>query len=119
MVRLRSRLSGSTLVEAIVAMVIILTCASIAFSALAKQKKGANNLFRTQAEMNISYVVGQAKSSGKLLDNTFNFENMHVNLEILNYKNYKGLRILSCEAYTPQNELICDYREIINYENPE
>lgn len=118
MAGLKRMLKGSTLVESIVAMVIILICASIAFSAIASKKKGLNSMLRTQAEMNISYVVAQTKSSGKLLDNTFDFENMHINLEILNYKNYKGLRVISCEAFTQQNELICDYQEIINYENP-
>jgi competence protein ComGF len=116
MAGLKRKLKGSTLVESIVAMVIILTCASIAFSALARKEKGLNSMLRTQAEMNISYVVAQAKSSGKLLDNSVDFVNMHVNLEILNYKNYKSLKVISCEAFTQQNELICDYKEIVNYE---
>lgn len=110
------RLKGSTLVEGIVAMVIILTCATIAFSAISRQKKGVNSMLRTQAEMNMSYIVAQAKQSGKLLDNTVEFGNMHITMEISGYKHYKGLALLVCEAYTLQKEFICDYKEIIPYD---
>jgi hypothetical protein len=108
------KLKASTLIEGIVAMVIILTCATIAFSALTRQKKGINSAICVQAEVKIVYIVSEAKKTGKILDNTYNFENMRIDMKIINYGKYKNLRVLVCEAYTLQNEMICDYKEIIN-----
>jgi very-short-patch-repair endonuclease len=106
-------LKSSTLIEGIVAMVIILTCATIGFTALTKQKKGINSALRVEAEMNISYIVAEAKQAGKLLDNSFDYENMRIDMQIVGYQKYTKIKLLICEAFTPQNEKICDYREIV------
>jgi hypothetical protein len=113
MERVGVRLKASTLIEGIVAMVIILTCATIGFTALTKQRKGINSALRVEAEMNIAFVITEAKFSGKLLDASFDYENMRIDMQILDYQKYKNIKLLVCQAFTPQNERICDYREII------
>lgn len=108
------KLKASTLVEVIVAMVIILTSATAGFTILAKQSKGINNTLRIEAEMNLAFVVNNAKKNDLLLDNSFPFDNMRVELHIENYRNNKNLRVLICEAYTLHNEFICGSKEIIS-----
>ena len=107
------RFQSSTLIEGIVAMVIILTCATIGFTVLSKQKKSINSALRVEAEMNIAYIVTEAKQTGKLLDNKFDYENMTINMQILDYQKYTKIKLLVCEAYTAQNEQICNYKELI------
>ena len=104
---------GSTLVEVLVAMVIILACMGVAMTIYSNLARDVNDELKIRAEIQLNTLAADTKRSGNYTDGTLQFETMRIEKTVLPYRKSKHLRVLQLEAYTPLGRKITSYHEII------
>lgn len=109
-------MKGSTLVEVLVAMVIILTCLGIAMMIFSNLSADVNDELRIIAEIRMNTIATETKRKKDFTDATLEFENIHIQRSILSYPQKKRLKILYLEAQTPFGKKIATYKEMITVE---
>jgi hypothetical protein len=113
MVALRTLLKGSTLLETIVAMVIITICSGIGFDLFSDISRNINDELRIEAEMRIGSLAAQTKFRKDYTNSTFEMEDMKLERTFSRYLDRKRIMILMIQAYSPGGKKICEYREIV------
>lgn len=104
---------GSTLIEVLVAMVIILICAGMGMSAFANLNKDMNGNLDIQAEINMKKIVVDAKAYKKYTDEVFQFEGIRIEKQFRPYQNEKRLILMNVSAFNNRNIKIGEFKEII------
>jgi hypothetical protein len=117
MVVLKKKLKGSTLVEVIVAMVIILTCLGIALTIFTNLSRDVNDELRILAEIRINTLANETKIKNDYTDVNLEFDNLKIQRSILPYPGKARLKILYIEAFTPMDKKIAEYKEIVSIKN--
>jgi competence protein ComGF len=111
------QLKASTLIEVITAMVIILTCASIALMIFSNLSRDVNDDLRILAEIKINTWAAETKKNTDFTEATQNLENIRLERSILLYPKKSRLRVLLIEAFTPSGKKLTQYKEIISIED--
>jgi hypothetical protein len=114
MVTVKKKLKGSTLVEVITAMVIILTCLGIAMTIFQNVSRDVNDELRILAEIRINTLASETKLKNDFTDIDLDFDNLKIHRSILPYPQKARLRVLLIEAFTPLGKKIAEYREIVS-----
>lgn len=110
---LKKKLKGSTLVEVIVAMVIILTCMGIAMSIFLNVSRDMNEELRILAEIRIHALATETNRAKDYTDTSVDFDNMKLQRNITSYANKAKLKQVTIAAFTLSGKKIGDYKEIV------
>jgi len=110
---LMKKLKGSTLVEVIVSMVIILSCLGIGMAIFSNISGSVNDELRILAEIRLKTWVTETKLKNDYTEATLEFENLRMERSILPYPKKARLKILFMEAFTPSGKKLTEYKEII------
>lgn len=104
---------GSTIIEVIVAMVIILSSLCIGMSIFSNLSRDINDELQIIATIRINSWANESKLKNNLSDSTWEFENLTLHRTLLPYQNSNKFKVLNIEAYTKSDKKITDYQEII------
>lgn len=113
MAELKKMVKASTLVETIVAMVIIMICAGIGLSLFTNISHDINDELRIEAEIQMNTIAVEAKLKKDFTDHTIESGDLKFERSFLEYGNEKRLRILKIDAFNLAGKKVCEYREII------
>jgi hypothetical protein len=113
MVILKTRLKASTLVETIVAMVIIMICSGIGLSLFSDLSRDVNDELRIEAEIRISSIAGETKLKKDFTDTTIESSNLRIQRSFQDYRDMKRIKVLLIDAYSLSGRKVCTYRELI------
>jgi hypothetical protein len=107
------KLKGSTIIEVIVSMIIILSCMGTVLVIFTNISRGFNDELKILAEIRVISIAEQLKNNNDINEREFEFEDMTIRKEILPYNNNLQLAVLYLEAVTPDGRSITEYKEII------
>jgi hypothetical protein len=113
MVKLKKLLMASTLMEAIVAMVIIMICSGIGLTMFSNLSKDVNDDLRTEAEIRLNSIAIDTKNKRDFTDSTYETENLRIERIFQEYKLSKDIRVMIISSYNLSGRKVCDYKEII------
>ncbi len=111
--RLSHKIQASTLVETIVAMLIITITFSMAFLIILNISKNSNNSLRTKAYFATSNVMVQTVSEKEYYDQDFTFGNITVKRIVSEYEKYDELFQINYSAYNSRNQKLFEQNELI------
>lgn len=109
-----NKLGGSTLVEVIVAMVIITMVISLTFNFYVKVNKSSNYLVKLKAHMISEEVICQCKIHKEFKDENYNFDNVIIQKIITPYENYDDLKRVEIIALSMDKKEFFRKTEIIS-----
>jgi hypothetical protein len=112
MVRLK-KMKASTLVESLVAMVIITVSMGFALLILSNISGKSNPLLKFKAYTEAQLVINTTRISNYINNEEWLKEGLTVEKFILPYKDYAGLRILEVKIYDNRHKLLIHRKEII------
>lgn len=114
MVRLRMKLPGTTLIETLVAMTIIVTGISLSFSSVISIKKSYNNDLRTEAFMTANKQVQIEERDSILVDyKNIDYVSFSIRKSRTLYDNNQNLYVLVIKALTQDCIVLYETREIL------
>jgi len=113
MAELTDKIKASTLVEALVAMVIILIIYGIGLTIFINVNKSSANRLKIEAYLQLEDIVAKTKKEARYLDETYDLENLKVEKKITKYDNNNSLNVLQIKILSKENKLLAEHREII------
>ena len=110
------KIQASTLIEAIVAMLIVTIIFALAMVLMANISKNSNNSIKTKAYLLTNQIYQQTKAQKSYIDQEYNFENVHIKKTITPVKDNDELYLLTITARNKLNYKLTERNEIINVE---
>ena len=114
MVKLRTKYAASTLIEALVAMVIIVFMSGISVMIFLNIDKSGYNRLRTEAIFQINNILIASKKDKIFIDEEYQLDNMIIKKSILPFERISNLKILQVEAQTKSGKFLLSKRELID-----
>lgn len=114
---LKQKIKASTLVETIVAMLVVTFVFTIAFATIAGLSKNSNNSLKTKAYFVSQEVWVKTKTEKEFFDQDFVFGNITVKRTVKEYQKYDELFQLSIETFDSNNHKLFEQNELIILEN--
>lgn len=111
------KIQASTLVETIVAMVIITVIFSIALLIIANIAGRKNPQLRFKAYSEAQNTINNSLSTADFEDEEWQEDGLFIEKRILRYKEYNDLRILDVSIYDNKNRLLVEKKELIKIAN--
>ncbi len=106
-------LKASTLVETIMAMVIIVIAFGTAMLLYMQVTNGEQLLARSQAHILLKQVAEEAKIQKEFKTASFEHQGLRIKKQFQPYSNYPGAFLMNLEALGPRGEVLATYREIV------
>ena len=113
MAKLRFSLQSSTLIEVIIAMLIVLICLFIAFNVYIKTNASANFLQRIQAHLLTEDIFTNTKSKKEYIDKQFEFNNITIHRMIKPYPKSINLVMIELIAMTKKGRILFTKKEVV------
>lgn len=107
---------ASSLIEVLVAMIIILICAGLGMTAISNLSRDMNGNVDMEGEVYLNKIVNDTKTDKDYTDKTFEFTGIRVERSILPCKKEKRLKILHIVVYNTVNRKVAEVKEIIKIE---
>ena len=104
------KLKASTLVETMVAMVIIMISFGVVITFL-MNNPGSKNRMRVNAYLHCEDVKSETKLKALFFDKEYDFDNMTIYKTIHDFKESKEIKILLIEAFTKDDRLIYESKD--------
>ena len=112
------QLKASTLVETIVAMVIIVIAFGTAMLLYMQVTNSEQLLSRSRAHVLLQQLAEESKVQKHFETVNFEHRGLQIKKQCQAYPDYPGTLLLSLEAFTPKGELLATYREIVLSDAP-
>lgn len=113
-IKMRIKFKGSTMIETIIAMVIILICSGIALDHFSGLFQTVNDELRINAELKIQNLAVETKKHKEFSYLEIDSDGVNLVRYIEDYPIQSSLKLLRIEAHTLSGKKICEYRELIN-----
>ena len=113
------KLKASTLVETIIAMLIVTIAFSLALLLMINISRSSNNSLKTKAYFLANNILVQTKAEKTYLDQEFNFGNVVIKKTVTEYENNEELFQLNVSAYDKQNHKLFEQNELVIIERGE
>lgn len=107
-------LKASTIIEVIIAMVILLIIYSMVIITFLNFSNENNNCNKTKAALLLENISANTKSTYRFIDDEFSFDGINIVQTIIPYKGTDNLRILKLEAFSISGKTILSKSEIIS-----
>jgi competence protein ComGF len=113
MVVLKRNLKASTLVETIVAMVIIMICSGIGLDLFSNLSHDVNDELRIEAEIRINSYAVETKLKNDITESVIESSDMRIQRSFQDYRNMNHIKVMLIDAYSLSGKKICGYRELV------
>ncbi len=113
MVKLNRTLKGSTLIEVLVAMVIIVICLGIATIIILNISKSGNTRLKLFSEQYAEKVIEQSKLNHEYQDENYETEGIIIEKRVGLYKNLDGLFELTVTVFNVDMKQLVQKKELI------
>ncbi|MFI5219202.1 MAG: prepilin-type N-terminal cleavage/methylation domain-containing protein [Bacteroidia bacterium] len=110
---LNKKINGSTLIETLVAMVIIIICFGIGTVIYSNVINSVDFRQRLHASMVLNEVSIQSKKDNNYVDNDYEIENLVVKKKINRFMESDDLLQMTLSAYNGKGKLIAQHKEVI------
>lgn len=107
-------LKASTLIEVIIAMVILLIIYSMVIITFLNFSSENNNSNKIRASLLLENISNTTKATYRFIDDEYIFDNINIMQTILPYKGIENLKILKLEAVSHSGKTILEKSEIIS-----
>lgn len=107
------KLKASTLMESLVAMIVIMICFVIASMIYTNIINSTNNKLKLDASLLLKEIGIKAKEENNYLDEKFETENLVVQKSVTSYKNSGNLSLLTLIAFDKNGKKIAEQKELI------
>jgi hypothetical protein len=111
------KVKASTLVESIIAMLIVTIVFSMALVLMLNISKNSNNSLKTKAYILANDVLVKTKSEKSYFDQEFNYGNILIKKTVAEYENNEELFFLNISTYDLRNHKLFEQNELIIIEN--
>ena len=108
---------SSTLVEAIVAMLIVTIAFSMALVLMLNISKNSNNSLKTKAYILANDIMVKTKSEKLYFDQDFDYGNIIIKKTVTEYENSEELFQLKVSAFDSRNHKLFEQNELLIIEN--
>lgn len=112
-IKLFKLINASTLVETIIAMLIVTIAFSLALILMISISKNSNNSLKTKAYMLANDVLVQTKAEKSYIDQEYAFGNIVIKKTVTEYENNEELFQLNVSAYDLKNFKLVEQNELI------
>jgi competence protein ComGF len=113
MVVLSKMVKASTLIETIVAMVIIMICSGLGFSLFSNLGNDVNDELRIEAEIRMNSFATETKLKAVFTDTVLESANLRLQRSFQKYTGSRTIEVLLIEAYSLSGRKMCDYKELV------
>ncbi|HEX3008685.1 MAG TPA: type II secretion system protein [Bacteroidales bacterium] len=113
MLAIKKKYKASTLIEVIVAMIIVLICAGLGMTAFTNVNKDLNITQEAESVVYMNKVLTDTQIERDYTDKDFSFENVNIERRVTAYKNEKRLRIVVITAFNLQSKKTGEIKEVI------
>ena len=110
---LNRSLKASTLIEVLVAMVIIMASIGIGLIIYENLSSGNNDELKIKAEIALNNLATETKKNNHFIDLSVEQEDMRLQQTVVPYEKSKRLISLHLEAFTPFGRRITQWDEIV------
>jgi Tfp pilus assembly protein PilV len=110
---LKHKVKASSLIEVLVAMVIMMSTMGIGLAIYQNLTHDSNDDLKIRAEIELNSLASETKLNKTYSEVTIEEEDMRLQRSIEIYEKSKRLRILYLQAFTPFGKKITEYKEII------
>jgi len=107
------KLKGYALLEAMFAMIIIMTCFGISLSVFNSMTDNQRNFLVMRAEIALKTEACRCKAEGKLFDEDIPAEGFMIERRISSSEQNRHIATLSLRAVNPKGKVISEYYEFI------
>lgn len=119
MVKLNKKIRATTLIEAIIAMLIIVIAYGIGLMIFMNVSKSASSGLKLKATLQLESVLSQTKKDAKYLDEEIETDNLKIEKTVTKYEGNKSLNVLHIRVLSKDNKLLAEHREIIKQNTEE
>ncbi|HAF29361.1 MAG TPA: hypothetical protein DCG75_09980 [Bacteroidales bacterium] len=112
-IRIFKKLKASTLIETIIAMLIVTIAFSLALMLMLSISKNSNNSLKTKAYFLANEVLVKTKSEKTYFDQDFDYGNILIKKTVAEYENNEELFQLNISAYDVRNYKLVEQNELI------
>jgi competence protein ComGF len=113
MAELKKMVKASTLIETIVAMVIIMICSGIGLSLFSNISQNVNDELRIEAAIRVNSMAVETKLNKEFTETTLESDNLRLERSFQVYPGKKQIEVLVIDAYSLTGRKVCGYRELI------
>lgn len=113
MALLKIKCKASTLLESLVAMVLIMICFGIAMMIYVNVMSSDNNRQKLSAQLLLNQVALEGKQEKKYLDEKIEAGNMTIQKTVAPYKEADNLSLLTLTAFDKNGKMIAQHKELI------
>ncbi len=109
---LKEKIKASTLIEALVAMVIVMTCFGIASMIYVNVLNADNNRIQLNAHLLVHELAQKAKETNSFLDEKIETNGLIIQKSVEPYHDIPNLNVLKYIAVDKKGKLIAEYKEL-------
>ena len=113
MARVTRKIAASTLIEVIVALVILVLCMGLSFTLFTQMYINHNPQTRLQAIQHIQRVAAESLATMDMEDNTWQWGNITLEKRVQDYEPAENLAILELVAFNRKGRKIYVYRRVV------
>lgn len=110
---MKYKLKSFTLIESIVALIIIMLCFGIGLMIYVNVMKSDSNFLKLKSSALLKEIVINTKINKHFIDEQYSFKEININKRIEKYKDQDNLNIVIFEAYDKSGKKICEMKELV------
>ncbi len=113
MVTINKKLKASTLLEALVAMVIVMLALGVFTTIYLNVLRSGDYHRKTEAGLLLEKIAMETKQSKTFIDTEFNLEEFVIIKKIITYEGAENLSLLSLKAFDKKEKLLVERNELL------
>lgn len=113
MALLNTKLKGTTLIESLIAMVVVMLCFGIATTVYVNVITSGNQVQKLKSQLLLKKIASETKQNRLFLDKKTSSDEIIVEKKIIQYGGMKNLLQLNLKAYTKNEKLLSEYNELV------
>jgi len=118
MVKLNNKIKASTLIETLIAMVILIIVSGIATMTFINIAHSGSNTLRIEAMIQTQNALAETIKNNTFFDEDYSEGSIMIKKRITNYSSGKNLKILEMNAYSLEGRFMYERKEIIRIKEP-
>jgi len=110
---LNKKIRASTLLETIVALMLVMMCFSIGMMIYVNVINSDNNRQKLHVHLLLKGIAFKTKTDNSYLDESIESEMLSIKKKVIKYKDTENLNMLTLKAYDKQGKLLEEYKELL------
>jgi|CXWL01.1.fsa_nt_gi hypothetical protein len=111
---LNKKIKAATLIESLIAMVIVMLCFGISTTVYINVISSGNQIQKLKSELILKKVAMETKKEHLFLDEEITLDEITVRKKITPYNGLKNLSQINLQAYNSNEKLLSEYNELVS-----